>query len=159
MSFYKNTLTLCCVGLTAYVANFIGYTTTAKPDTPPFEPLSALLGIALITVVAIGGWLLSKNIKIKLESPTVIWVSVLALLISSPIFPGSEWIVNATKHISFMSITTPILAYAGLSLGKDIDKFKSLGWRIVIVSLFVFTGTFVLATLFAQIMLKLNGTI
>ena len=99
------------------------------------------------------------HVKIKLESPTVIWISVLALLVSSPIFPGNQWVASVTKHVSFMAITTPVLAYAGLSLGKDITKFKELGWRIIIVSLLVFTGTFVLATLFAQIMLHLNGTI
>ena len=115
--------------------------------------------MVVIIALALVGWLLSKHVKIKLESPTVIWISVLALLISSPIFPGNQWVASVTKHVSFMAITTPVLAYAGLSLGKDITKFKELGWRIIIVSLLVFTGTFVLATLFAQIMLHLNGTI
>ena len=159
MTFSKNLITLCFVGLITYVGNYISYHAMMKPNSPPFDPLGAFLGMVVIIALALAGWLLSKHVKIKLESPTVIWISVLALLVSSPIFPGNQWVASVTKHVSFMAITTPVLAYAGLSLGKDITKFKELGWRIIIVSLLVFTGTFVLATLFAQIMLHLNGTI
>ena len=159
MTFSKNLITLCFVGLITYVGNYISYLAMMKPNSPPFDPLGAFLGMVVIFALALAGWLLSKHVKIKLESPTVIWISVLALLVSSPIFPGNQWVASVTKHVSFMAITTPVLAYAGLSLGKDITKFKELGWRIIIVSLLVFTGTFVLATLFAQIMLHLNGTI
>ena len=159
MTFSNNLITLCFVGLITYVGNYISYLAMMKPNSPPFDPIGAFLGMVVIIALALVGWLLSKHVKIKLESPTVIWISVLALLISSPIFPGNQWVASVTKHVSFMAITTPVLAYAGLSLGKDITKFKELGWRIIIVSLLVFTGTFVLATLFAQIMLHLNGTI
>ena len=159
MSFSKNAITLLFVGLISYVSNYINFMANAKPGSPPFDPVGALLGMLVIIGIALLGWLLSKNIRLKVESPTVIWVSIVALLVSSPIFPGSQWIDSVTRHVSFMAIVTPVLAYAGLSLGKDMAKFKELGWRIIIVSLFVFTGTFVLATLFAQIMLKLNGTI
>ena len=159
MTFSKNLITLCFVGLITYVGNYISYLAMMKPNSPPFDPVGAFHGMVVIIALALVGWLLSKHVKIKLESPTVIWISVLALLVSSPIFPGNAWVSSVTKHVSFMAITTPVLAYAGLSLGKDITKFKELGWRIIIVSLLVFTGTFVLATLFAQIMLHLNGTI
>lgn len=56
-----------------------------------------------------------------------------------------------------MALATPILAYAGLSLGKDLESFKKLGWRIIIVSLFVYTGTFLFASFFAEIAFKLLG--
>lgn len=159
MSFMQNAITLCFVGVITYIGNYIAYLATVTPKTPPFDPIGALLGMLVIIALALIGWFLSKTIKLKLESPTVIWISVISLLITSPIFPGSAWFAGVTKHISFMAITTPVLAYAGLSLGKDIGKFKELGWKIVIVSLLVFTGTFVLATLFAEIMLRLHGTI
>lgn len=56
-----------------------------------------------------------------------------------------------------MALATPILAYASLSFGKDLKEFKKLGWRIVVVSLFVYTGTFLLATLIAEIGFRLTG--
>lgn len=159
MKFLKNAGILVVVGLIIYIGNYIAYVMTRTPETPPFDPVAAMLGMAIIVGAALAGWFLSENVKIKLESPTVIWVSIVSLLITSPIFPGNQWISSVTNQISFMATTTPVLAYAGLSLGKDIGKFRQLGWRIVVVSLLVFTGTFVLATVFAQAILKLNGTI
>jgi len=49
-----------------------------------------------------------------------------------------------------MALTTPILAYAGLSLAKDIPAFRRLGWRIVVTSLLASTGTFLFAAIIAQ---------
>ena len=49
-----------------------------------------------------------------------------------------------------MALTTPILAYAGLSIAKDIPAFKRLGWRIVVTSLLANTGTFIFAVLIAH---------
>lgn len=97
----------------------------------------------------------TKLLPIKI--PAVVWVSLIALFITTPIFPGNGWIVSQTEKINFMAIATPILAYAGLSLGKDIDSFKKLGWRIVLVSLVVYTGTFLFAAIFAEIAFKILG--
>ena len=146
----NNAITLSIIGLLTLVGNWIGY---------GVSPIQALPGIAIIVFIAVFGWWLSKIIPIKVESPTVVWISLIGLLITSPIFPGNQWFAQVTGKINFMATTTPVLAYAGLSIGKDIGMFKKLGWRIVFISLLVLTGTFVIATLFAQIMLKLNGTI
>lgn len=146
----NNAITLSIIGLLTLIGNWIGY---------GVSPIQALPGIAIIVFVAVFGWWLSKVIPIKVESPTVVWISLIGLLITSPIFPGNQWFAQVTGKINFMATTTPVLAYAGLSIGKDIGMFKKLGWRIVFISLLVLTGTFVIATLFAQIMLKLNGTI
>lgn len=89
--------------------------------------------------------------------PAVIWISLIALIVTTPIFPYNERIVEITGKINFMALATPILAYAGLSLGKDLESFKELGWRIVVISLVVYTGTFLFATLFAEIIFKLQG--
>lgn len=159
MNFTKTASILLVVSAITYVGNWISFVVAATPESPAFDPTGALLGMLVIYAVAMVGWWLSKTIKLKLESPTVIWISVLGLLISSPVFPGNQWVVEVTKNISFMAITTPVLAYAGLSLGKDVTRFRELGWRIVLISLLVLTGTFVLASVFAQIVLKLNGTI
>lgn len=146
----KNAITLIIIGLIILIGNWLGY---------GVSPIEALPGIAIIVFVSIFGWWLSTVIPVKVESPTVVWISIVGLLLTSPIFPGGQWIAQATSKINFMATTTPVLAYAGLSLGKDLKTFKTLGWKIVVVSLLVLTGTFTLATLFAQIIFKLNGTI
>jgi Ca2+/H+ antiporter len=65
----------------------------------------------------------------------------------------------AIAKVNFMSLTTPILAYAGISIGKDLDMFKKAGWRLVIVACVVFTGTFLGSAVIAQALLKLMGQI
>jgi hypothetical protein len=146
----NNAITLSAIGIITLVGNWIGF---------GIKPLEALPGMAILVAIAVVGWWLSKVIPIKVESPTVVWISLLALILTSPIFPGHEMLTKITNKVNFMAITTPVLSYAGLSLGKDIDTFKKLGLRIVVVSLLVYTGTFILSTAFAQIVLKLNGTI
>ena len=55
--------------------------------------------------------------------------------------------------------TGPVLAYAGLSLGKDLGAFRRLSWRIIPVALAVTAGTFICATALAQVVLHLEGLI
>jgi energy-converting hydrogenase Eha subunit H len=143
------TLTLVITGLLITVGNMIGY----KADW-----YSSLLGIIVIIAIGLIGMVLSQ-IPILNKLPMVFWISFVAVLASLPVFPGSEWIIQTTKKVQFLAITTPILAYAGLSLGKDIEMFKKLSWRIVPVALAVTTGTFIFAAIIAQFVLKWEGAI
>jgi hypothetical protein len=138
--------TFAIIGIIAILGNWIGY------DVSPIE---ALPSMAIIVAVTIIGFTFDKLVPFKI--PVVIWVTIVALLISSSIFPGNSYITKATGQINFMALATPILAYAGLSFGKDLKEFKKLGWRIVVVSLVVYTGTFLFASLVAEIGFRLTG--
>ena len=159
MKLSKVVLYVAILGFVIYVGNFINYSVSKTADSPPFDGVGAFWGLVVIMALSVGGWMLGKYVKLKMESPTIIWICALALLITTTVFPGNQWITNVTKNINFMATTTPALALAGISLGKDILKFKSLGWKIVVVSLLVLTGTFILSAVFAQTVLTLNGTI
>lgn len=139
-------LTFVIIGIIALMGNWIGY------DVSPIDALPGMLIIVAVTVI---GFFLAKIIPIKL--PIVVWVSMLALLITTPIFPGHTAIIKVTEQVNFMALATPILAYAGLSFGKDLKEFKKLGWRIVVISLVVYTGTFILSTVVAEISFRLTG--
>ena len=54
---------------------------------------------------------------------------------------------------------TALGAFAGISLGKDLKDFAKMGWKLVIITLFVITGTFVFSALVADVILKLTGAI
>ena len=43
--------------------------------------------------------------------------------------------------------------------GKDLKDFAKMGWKLVIITLFVITGTFVFSALVADVILKLTGAI
>ncbi|MBE3580656.1 MAG: hypothetical protein IMW96_03310 [Thermoanaerobacteraceae bacterium] len=61
--------------------------------------------------------------------------------------------------VSFMAPVTVVGALAGISMGKDLHSFKEQSWRMVIVAILVFTGTFVLSALVAQAVLSVTGAI
>lgn len=107
------------------------------------------------TKFTILGFIIDKIIPFKI--PVVICVSLLALFVSSPICPGNDFIVEQTEKINFMAIATPILAYASLSFGKDLKEFRKLSCRIGVISIVVYTGTFVLSTLIAEVGFRLTG--
>lgn len=112
-------------------------------------------GLVLVLITVIGviiSWLPGFR-----KLPMVFWVSIVAVVVSMPQFPISDWILVQTKNVGFLSITTPILAYGGLCLGKDLAAFKQLSWRIVPVALAVAAGSFLCATALAEVMLHLEG--
>ena len=53
MTFSKNLITLCFVGLITYVGNYISYLAMMKPNSPPFDPLGAFLGMVVIIALAL----------------------------------------------------------------------------------------------------------
>ena len=87
----------------------------------------------------------------------VFWVSAAAVIVSLPGFPGGDVLLSYTKEVNFLALTPPLLAYAGLSIGKDIETFKQLSWRIVPVALAVAAGSFLCATMLAEVMLHIEG--
>lgn len=139
-------LTVLLIGAIALVGNWVGY------QVPPAESLPGILLLAVISLIGMG---FTRILPFK--SPTIVWISLFAMISTSPIFPGNAFIAEAISKVNLMALATPILAYAGLSLGKDLHLFKDLSWRIVVVSLVVFTGTFLFATLFAELIFQIQG--
>ena len=85
----------------------------------------SLVGVAILAVLATIGALLS-NLPYANKLPMVFWVSLVGVVASLPGMPGQEWIIAKTSQVTFLATTTPVLAYAGLSSGKDLGAFLSL---------------------------------
>ncbi len=123
---------------------------------PKVNMAESSIGVLLLVVITAFGILVSHLPGFRIL-PMVFWVSIIAVVISLPGFPGGDWVIHYTKQVGFLPIMTPVLAYCGLSLGKDIDAFKRLSWRIVPVALAVGAGSFICATVLAEIILHLEG--
>src|SRR5262249_47099878 len=82
--------------------------------------------------------------------PAVCWVSLVGMIATYPGVPYAAAIATLTGKINFLALTTPLLAFAGLSIGKDIPAFRRLSWPIVVTSLRANAGTFIGTTLIAQ---------
>lgn len=148
MSLRNMFIALLLFGVITVVGNTIGYKISAG---------EAFIGYGIMMVITLLGAGIAKVMPFKL--PMVFWISIVALLSTSPVSPIAATVTMYTAKIDFLALCTPILAYAGLSVGKDMAAFKQLSWRIVVVALAVYTGTFLFATTIAEIVLRFQGTI
>ncbi len=108
----------------------------------------ALPGVLWLLGAVLVGDLLYRTLRRKL--PAICTVSLVAVLMSAPAMPFAATITELSGKVNFLALMTPSMAFAGLSLAKDLPGFRRLGWRIVVVSLLASTGVFLSATLIAQ---------
>ncbi|MBB3236726.1 DUF3100 domain-containing protein [Phyllobacterium endophyticum] len=127
-------------GLMALFGNWYSY--KAWPDR------EILAGLAIIVAVVAVGFAIYRLTKNAL--PAVLFVSLIAMVLTYPGVPYADAVSVSTGKINFLALATPVIAYAGLSIAKDVPVFRKLGWRIVLVSLVANAGTFIGATLIAQ---------
>ena len=89
--------------------------------------------------------------------PSMIYVSLLGLLLACPVSPVKDIIVETTTPVAFLAPATALGAFAGISLGKDLKEFAKMGWKLVLITLFVIT--FIFSALVADVVLKITGAI
>jgi hypothetical protein len=130
------------------VGNFIGYKVNI---------IEAIPGALILVLISIAGIGLAKIIPGNI--PSVAYIVTLSTVLTIPGIPGSAAISNYVSKVNFLALTTPILAYAGIYTGKNLDSLKKTGWRIVVVSIFVIIGTYVGSALIAHFILKGLGQI
>ena len=151
---------LSCLTISAafgLIGNWI-YSTKAGA---PVSIMEGLPGMALILVISIAGMALTEVLDKLLPKnlPDIAYISLLAIIVTIPGFPGAEFSYDAMNKIGLLPLCTPILAYAGISLGKDLDTFKQQGLKIVCVALLTFTGTYVGSAIIAEVVLRMTGVI
>lgn len=148
MKIKDNAFILILIGVLTLIGNMIG---------PKHNIFEALPGMLILVLISLAGIFLAKVMPGKI--PAVAYVVTLGCILTYPTIPGAAAISRYMTKVDFLSLTTPILAYVGISLGKDLDTFKKSGWRIIIVSCVVFTGTYLGSAVIAQIILKFLGQI
>lgn len=134
----------CGTGL----ANLIGY------GVGFFDSLPGLLVLIAISMAAVA---LTKVLPLKL--PIVAYCSILGLIAASPISPIRDFVIQAASNINFTAPFTMVGAFAGLAISDQLKTFVSQGLKILIVGIFVMTGTFLGSCLWDQMLLNLAGVI
>lgn len=119
---------------------------------------SSIIAMAILGLMSLVAYLIALVPGLN-KLPVIFWVSIVAAVLCSPLCPYGQEIYNLTAGISLAVISTSVLAFAGLALGKDIEQFKAISWKIIPVSLAVFSGTFIFAALIAQVTLHWSGAI
>ncbi|WCN08268.1 hypothetical protein [Marinomonas mediterranea] len=136
----ESALTLVAVSFVSLFANWAG---------TGVNPLQALPAMLILYAMIFIGLLLTKYVPIRF--PAVAWVSLISVLLTIPASPLSGFILGELKELNFLSIVTPVLAYAAMAISQmEVAVFKRSGVKIVVISLLVFTGTYVGSALVAD---------
>ena len=129
------------------IGNYVGY------QHPIAE---SLVGMIILSIITLAGLLFERYIPLNISS--IVYISLIGLIVSLPIMPTSDFVVYYVSHVELLAIVTVFLAYVGVGMGKNWDQFKAMGWRGAVVTIAVITGTYIGSALIAHIVLVLTGT-
>ena len=149
---------LTLVSAYALIGNWLSTMKAGYPVTP-IEAFPGMVMLLVITLLGIAVSDLVAKVAPKINLPAIAYISLVAIIVTIPGVPGAEYMFASMNKIGLLPLCTPILAYAGISLGKDFDTFKSQGIAIVCVALLTFVGTYVGSAVIAEVVLKLTGAI
>jgi DUF3100 family protein len=143
-------------GIFASIGNWLS---TMKRDGDVVTPLQALPGLLILFIIIIlGNAIKDFTDKKGFKFPTIIFIALIATIASIPGFsPFAGVMSNSLAKISLLPLATPILAYAGVSTGKDLAAFKEQGIKIILIALLALSGTFIGSAVIANIVLKFMG--
>ena len=121
--------------------------------------LTLLPGILWLTGIVVLGNLIDYFAqKINIDLPTILYIALLSSLASIPqLWGGAVYFNEAMSHISLLPLTTPILAYAGISTAKELGNFKQQGAKIVVVAILALMGTFIGSAVVSNVILNIMG--
>lgn len=143
----ENALLLVIACFLGLVANWVGTGVT---------PAQALPGMAVLYAASIGGLILARYMPFYL--PSIAWVSLIAIVITIPGVPGSEFVLAKVGELNFLALATPALAYGGLALTRnEFEIARRSGWKIVVVAICVMIGTYLGSVIIADLTLRITG--
>lgn len=140
-------------------SGLILFTQTVKllknPESTPVT-ITTFLGLLVLILFSFIGLIIAelmKKTKIKLlaDFPVLGWVSITSLVFCLL----SDFFVKAIGGVDFLSITTPVLAFAGVSVADSLTDLSKNSWKYLIVGAFVFFGSYLGRTLLAQLGISL----
>ena len=140
-------LLLVIFSVITVIGNWVGYK----------HPISgSLVGMLILSIITLVGLLLERYLPFNISS--IIYISVIGIILSLPGFPTSDFVVKYVGQVELLSIVTVFLAYVGIGVGKNWDQFKTMGWRGIVVTICLITGTYIGSALIAHVVLVLSGT-
>ena len=119
----------------------------------------SIIGVLLLSAISLVGLTISNFMSRFVKLPSMMYVSLLGLLLACPVSPVKDIIVETTTPVAFLAPATALGVFAGISLGKDLKEFAKMGWKLILITLFVITGTFIFSALVAGVVLKIIGVI
>ena len=130
------------------IGNVVGYQTSF---------VGSFIGMIIITFIALVGMSLERLVPVHI--PSIVYISLIGVIVAIPGVPTSQFVVHYVSQVELTTICTAFLAYVGVSIGKDWDEFKRIGWRGIVVALVVITGTYLCSAVIGNFTLLASGAI
>ena len=130
------------------IGNFVGY------KTPLGDVFIGMLIISLITIL---GMALERIVPGNIQS--LIFISLIGIILAIPGMPTADFIIHYVSQIELTSIVTAFLGYVGIAIGNDWEEFKKIGWKGIIITLIVISGTYLCSAGIAHITLVATGMV
>lgn len=124
-------------------------------DTVPRDLFPGMIISFLIVSLSI----FTKNIISKPNLPGFAWSTLFAAALTLPLSPFKDIIISNVGKVDFMVTVTPLLAFAGISIGDKLPQLKKLSWKIAIIAIVVMCSTYFGSALIAQMVLKFTNNI
>ncbi|NLB31819.1 MAG: DUF3100 domain-containing protein [Alcaligenaceae bacterium] len=116
------------------------------------NPLDALPGMLILLVCCYIGVIIKEYIPVNI--PSIAWISIVAIFSALPFMPMDDYVIEATNKLGLLPMLTPSLAYAGFAISQsEVKLFKRSGFKIAIVAILVFTGTYIGSVIIADALL------
>ncbi len=148
--FLEYTLIMLIIAAVSLIGNWVSnkFTTSLVESIP---------GILILLGIAVLGITLARIIPVKI--PAIIYITVIGILLAVEGSPTAAYVNEAVGKIGLLPLATPVLAYAGVNIGKDWAEFKKISWKGILVTLCVMIGTFVGSAVIANIILHVQGIV
>ena len=122
-------------------------------------PLSEIItGLSISFVIVFFAVILKNGVR-RPDLPGFAWATLLSFVLTLPVSPLQGVIVEHIGKLNFMAYVTPLLAFAGISVGDKLHIMRKLSWKLVIVAMLVMASTYFFSALISQTVLSLHGLI
>ncbi len=115
--------------------------------------LSSLPGMLILYLCCVVGIIIRRFVRFG-GIPAIAWISIIAIIISLPQVPFSTYVLEETGKLGVLQLITPVLAYAGFAISRlEVELFKKAGFKLMVIALLAFTGTFLGSAFIANALL------
>lgn len=118
-----------------------------------------LLKAAGISFVMVALAIILKNVVKRPNLPGFAWATLVSFLLTLPISPLADFIIQGMAAFSFGLVGLPLLAFAGIAVGEQLEVFKKLSWKIVIISFIVMASTYFGSAAISNLVLSIRGLV
>ena len=130
------------------------YTQTLTSGTPITAMGDSFIAMSIVIFLA-----LAAKHWIPSPLPTFAYATIIGIAICLPDTIARTFLLDSIGKVSFLSCCVPLLTFAGLSVGGQMEELKKMSWKIVVIFLLVSTCCFFGAAMVAQVGFSIQGII